>query len=417
MSSHSEPPDHYFPEFPEQAVADPANGRELTPMAPLGTSDAPAPSGPLTLPDPYIPPAAAAAPTQPASESDWIAYDRPMSLQPRSLMEVVGGLSEKVSRGALAEYQPIPLGLTPLDKALGGGVRAGELLLIGGAHGTGKTTLGLQVARNIAQSGQANALYVCFEHDEEYLLSRLMAMESALAGPMPPPTGSAVKIQDVRREVLGTWLVQGSQADSDLRANPRLRNALDRISRYGQSLYLMRGTSTTTTTANLRSLVEDYRRSAPTRPLVMFIDYLQRVPVVPDPPSESERVTNIVAGLKDLALSLGVAVVAIVAADKEGLKASRLRNHHLRGSSAINYESDVILILNEKYHIVAKVNIEFNPHQAQRFRDWIILTIEKNRSGHDAVDFEFEKHFEYSCFDPEGRAVQEKLIEERLYTD
>ena len=75
--------------------------------------------------------------------------------------------------------------------------------------------------------------------------------------------------------------------------------------------------------------------------------------------------------------------MAVVAADKEGLKAARLRNHHLRGSSALNYESDVILILNEKYHIVAKVNIEFNPYQAQRFRDWTILTVEKNRSGRD----------------------------------
>ena len=77
----------------------------------------------------------------------------------------------------------------------------------------------------------------------------------------------------------------------------------------------------------------------------------------------------------------------------------------------------MILILNEKYHIVAKVNIELNPHQAQRFCDWTILSVEKNRAGRDAVDLEFEKHFEFSCFNPEGRQVQEKLIEERLYND
>ncbi len=69
-----------------------------------------------------------------------------------------------------------------------------------------------------------------------------------------------------------------------------------------------------------------------------------------------------------------VPMISIVAADKEGLKAARLRNHHLRGSSAINYEADIILILNEKYNIVAKVNIEFNPYQAQRFREWVILS-------------------------------------------
>src|SRR5674536_108196 len=76
-------------------------------------------------------------------------------------------------------------------------------------------------------------------------------------------------------------------------------------------------------------------------------------------------------------------MIAIVAADKEGLKAARLRNHHLRGSSAINYEADIILIINEKYQIVAKVNIEFNPYQAQRFRDWVVVSVEKNRGGQD----------------------------------
>ena len=356
-------------------------------------------------------------PPAPAAPPDWAANDQPASLRPLSAMEVLNGLSEKVSHGAVAEYQPVPLGLSPLDRTLGGGIRSGELVLIGGAQGTGKTTMALQIARNIAQSGQANALYICFEHDEEYLLNRLMAMESALAGPMPPDSTKSIRIQDVRREVLGTWMAQGGQDKPDLRGNPRLRPALDRIARYGQGLYLLRGSHAHTNAANLRRMVESYRKSAPARPLVVFIDYLQRVPAVPDPPTETERVTNVVAALKDLALGLGVAVVCIVAADREGLKAARLRNHHLRGSSALNYESDVILILNEKYHIVAKVNIEFNPHQAQRFRDWTIVTVEKNRSGRDAVDLEFEKHFEFSCFDPEGRQVQEKLIEERLYND
>ena len=349
--------------------------------------------------------------------ADWQTATESTPLRPRSAVEVLTGLSDKVSRGALTEYQPIPLGMTPLDRTLGGGIRAGELMLIGGAQGTGKTTMALQIARNIAQSGQANALYICFEHDEEYLLNRMVAMESALASTMPPQAGSAIKIQDVRREVLGTWMAQGGDTSSDLRANPRLRPALERINRYGQGLFLLRGSHSNTTTQNLRTLVEEYRRTAPTRPLVVFVDYLQRVPVVPDPSTEAEKVTLVVAALKDLALSLGVAVVCIVAADKEGLKAARLRNHHLRGSSALNYEADVILILNEKYNIVAKVNIEFNPYQAQRFRDWTILTVEKNRAGKDAVDLEFEKHFEFSCFDPNGRQVQEKLIEERLYND
>jgi replicative DNA helicase len=150
---------------------------------------------------------------------------------------------------------------------------------------------------------------------------------------------------------------------------------------------------------------------------MVVVDYMQKVPMHPEPTTEAEKVTFVINGLKDIALSEQVAMIAIVAADKEGLKAQRLRNHHLRGSSAINYEADIILIINEKYHIVAKVNIEFNPYQAQRFRDWVIVTVEKNRGGQDNVDLEYEKHFEYSCFDPNGRTVQEKLIEERLYNE
>jgi replicative DNA helicase len=203
----------------------------------------------------------------------------------------------------------------------------------------------------------------------------------------------------------------------DIAANPKLRPSLERLARYGHNLFLMRGSATASTIDNLRELIQQHRERSGDRRLVVFVDYLQKVPVLPEPSNESEKVTYVVNGLKDIALTEHVPVVAIVAADKEGLKATRLRNYHLRGSSAINYEADVILILNEKYQIVAKVNIEFNPYQAQRFRDWIVVSVEKNRSGQDNIELEYEKHFEYSCFDPTGRQVQEKLIEERLYTE
>src|SRR6185503_1802648 len=221
---------------------------------------------------------------------------------------------------------------------------------------------------------------------------------------------------DVRSEIIRTWMEEGS-GPLNLADNPRLRPSVERIARYGQNLFLLRGSQTASTIDNLRRLVDQHRTLSSDRQLVVVIDYLQKVPQIPEPSTETEKVTFIVNGLKDIALSEDVPVISIVAADKEGLKASRLRNYHLRGSSAINYEADIILILNEKYHIVAKVNIEFNPYQAQRFRDWVVVSVEKNRGGQDNVDVEFEKHFEFSCFDPNGRTVQEKLIEERLYND
>jgi replicative DNA helicase len=332
---------------------------------------------------------------------DWKLEVGEGTLAPRSALDVLTSLNERVAQGSIDDLVPIATGFVPLDKTIGGGLRPGELMLIGGAQGQGKTTMALQMARNMAASGQATVLYVCFEHDEEYLIQRMVAMESALSH-LPQKTG-AVKIQDVKKEVVSSYTASAETGTrAKLGANPRLRPSLERIARYG---------------SNLRSLVREHRGVEDERRLVLFVDYLQKVPVIPEPNTEEEKVTRIVSGLKDIALAESVPVVAIVAADREGLKAKRLRNHHLRGSSAINYESDIILILNDKYNIVAKVNIEFNPYQAQRYRDWVVASIEKNRGGQDNVDLEYEKLFEYSCFDPTGRITAEKLIEERLYND
>jgi len=346
---------------------------------------------------------------------DWRLDSGEGTLAPRSALEVLTSLNERIASGKIDEFQPIATGFVPLDKTIGGGMRPGELLLIGGAQGSGKTTMALQMARNMAAGGQASVLYVCFEHEEEYLIQRLIAMESALAH-LPQKSG-AVKIQDVKKEVLGSYTASAESGQkAKLGSNPRLRPPLERIARYGSGLHLMRGTATASTVDNMRHLVAQYRGPEHRR-LVLVVDYLQKVPVFPEPSDEAEKVTRIVSGLKDIALSMEIPVIAIVAADREGLKAKRLRNHHLRGSSAINYESDIILILNDKYNIVAKVNIEFNPYQAQRYRDWAVVTVEKNRGGQDNVDLEYEKLFEYSCFDPTGRVTAEKLIEERLFNE
>ena len=111
--------------------------------------------------------------------------------------------------------------------------------------------------------------------------------------------------------MLGTWLAQGGPTTkpTDLRANPRLRPALERIARYGQSLFLLRGSHATThrgrTCARWSRRIDARRRD---RPLVVFVDYLQRVPGLPGAAdTEAEKVTTVVAGIKDLALSLGVA--------------------------------------------------------------------------------------------------------------
>ena len=252
----------------------------------------PNPGAPLIGLAPHL--VAAAAPAQAPSVIGEVAdhgweYDSGIGvIEPRSATQVLGTLAGKVAKGDVTQYQPVPLGFTPLDKTIGGGLRAGELLLLGGAQGTGKTTMAVQMARNIVMGGLASVLYICFEHDEEYLLNRIIAMESVLPG--LPNRAAGVKLVDVRNEILGTWLSQGGHS-ADLGANARLRPALERINRYGPNLFLLMGSQTTSTVENLSSLVKKYKELAGDWRLVVFIDYMQKVPVHPEPPNEAEKVT------------------------------------------------------------------------------------------------------------------------------
>ena len=236
--------------------------------------------------------------------ADWKLEVGEGSLAPRSALDVLTSLNERVATGQIEDLMPIATGFVPLDKTIGGGLRPGELMLIGGAQGQGKTTMALQMARNMAASGQATVLYVCFEHDEEYLIQRLVAMESALSH-LPQKSG-AVKIQDVKKEVVSSYTASAESGQrAKLGANPRLRPSLERIARYGSNLYLMRGTATASTVENLRALVREHRGDEGRR-LVLFVDYLQKVPVIPEPADEAEKVTRIVSGLKDIALAEAV---------------------------------------------------------------------------------------------------------------
>src|SRR5512142_2988341 len=218
--------------------------------------------------------------TNPAEATPWRLDTAGGSMAPQSALDTLVERNEKVASGRVGEYQPVPLGFTPLDKTIGMGLRAGELLLIGGAQGTGKTTMAMQMARNVASGGQANVLYICYEHDELYLLNRLIAAESALAH-LPHTTG-AIKIQDVRKEILGTWMSEGGGV-AQLAANPRLRPSLDRIARYGQNLFLLRGTQTASTIDGIRELVKQHRALSGDRRLMVVVDYMQKVPVIPEP--------------------------------------------------------------------------------------------------------------------------------------
>jgi replicative DNA helicase len=325
----------------------------------------------------------------------------------RSLGDVLAETDEKLRQGQTAGARVWPTGFDSLDVALTGGFRSGELVLLGGPQGLGKTAMALQMLRNSVAANRSAVLF-SYEHDAHSMLERLIAIEAgAIAGT------DAVGLTKIRA---------GFEARHSLAKSMRERfgdtvggrEAVEALESYGQRLHVHTSSGLHTTLEEIRAAVKEVIASDGRPPLVL-VDYLQKVPVAVVV-REEERVSIVVEQLKDMALDLGVPVLAIVAADKSSLVAGRrMRVNDLRGSSALAYEADVVLILNDKYDIVAKHHLVYHLGNAERFRHWVVMSIEKNRNGADHLELEFQKRFEQGRFEPEGRVVEEQLIEERVY--
>lgn len=329
----------------------------------------------------------------------------------RALDEVLDTADASLTRGQSAAGKAWPTGFSPLDAYLGGGVRSGELVLVGGPQGFGKTTWVLQVLRNIVAGGD-HGVYFSYEHDEYTILERLLALEAGLL------FGSeAVGLRRIRAAL------EAVDGRGDLALEARLadsnggREALQAVRHYSKRLFFARANGSTTDLREIAERAQQITQATGHTPVVV-VDYLQKVPVPDGPSAEEDRITVVAEGLKDLALRLQCPIIAIVAAEREGLVVGkRLRVNNLRGSSALAYEPDVILLMNDKYDVVARHHLVFDVGNAERFRSWAVMTIEKNRSGLDKIDLEFQKHFEQGRFETKGNVVTEQLVDERLFVD
>jgi replicative DNA helicase len=363
-------------------------------------------------------PRRAAAPGMPVARSGRGGRHAPH--MPRTMAQVMNEANDDVVRGNLSDYLSLPTGFDPLDGMIGGGLRKTELVLFGGAQGIGKTIAALQMARNVAARPEQFAFYLSYEHPETHLMNRLLCLESV--NPPEVDTRNGIKLKDLydviiaqrARETIGREGAAGGSLQTILREHPKTSMALARLSRYADRLILVKASPAVTTLRAIREMATRLCEATGGN-LTIFIDYLQKVAIHPERANdENDKVTIIVEGLKDMALALNVPVVAIVAADRDGLKAKRLHLFHLRGSSALDYECDIAVIMNNKYHILAKDHVAFNPYQAKQYRDWVVFTIEKNRAGRAMMDMEFQLHAPFFAFDPRGQQVQQQIIDDKI---
>ena len=199
-----------------------------------------------------------------------------------SPLSVLLGRVDAVADGA-PPADTVPTGFASLDKLLGGGLRRGDLIVLGGDIASGKSAFALAVALRVSQAGHG-VLFYSGEMLPERVLERALAIEGR------------TRVDDLRRGTLDDITRVGVGA-----AAVRLRDELPIIERAPS-----RGVPAIAEELGAQREVE-----------LVVVDGLHAL--LPGVRDTEEEAATAVRALKQLALDAGVAV--LVTAPLPGLRA------------------------------------------------------------------------------------------------
>ena len=189
-----------------------------------------------------------------------------------SPLSLLLGRVDAVADGA-PSLDTVPSGFPSLDKLLGGGLRRGDLVVLGGDVGSGKSALALAIALRVAQQ-QRPTIFYSGEMTVERVLERALAIEGR------------TRIDDLRRGTMDE-LTRASVGAAAI----RLRDELPVIARVPHG--------------RLEAIAGEVAASRGTELIV--VDGLTAL--VPGVRDSAEEEATAVRALKDLALEARVAVL------------------------------------------------------------------------------------------------------------
>ena len=245
----------------------------------------------------------------------------------------------------------IPTGFAAVDDFTGG-LKKGEMFVLAARPSIGKTTLGLNVIRNVAlhPTKPRAVAFFSLEMTEQQIARRLLCTEA---------------------QVSESSFWNHSFLDSDL---DKLARVAEKIEQAKIWIDPTGGLSIAELRAKARRLVSQHKVE------LIVIDYLQLMTSDDRVESRQQEVAKISGGIKKLAKDLNIPVLVLAQLNREVDKNSspnaRPKLAHLRESGAIEQDADIVTFLHrnrDDTKNAAATSVE---------AEWII---EKNRNGRTGV--------------------------------
>ncbi len=210
----------------------------------------------------------------------------------------------------------IPTGFYELDK-MTAGLQKGDLIILAGRPGMGKTALALDIVRNACKQANIGAAIFSLEMSKEQLCARMLCAEAK------------VNFQKFRTGQL------------DANEWQRITNAASTLSNF--PIYI-----DDTTGINILEIKAKARKLLKEIPLgLIVIDYLQLMRSLERKERREQEISEISSGLKALAKELNVPILALSQLNRrvEERADKRPQLADLRESGALEQDADVILFI------------------------------------------------------------------------
>lgn len=258
----------------------------------------------------------------------------------------------------------VTTGLPPLDRALGGGLKGGKVIVLAARPGVGKTSLAIQVASACAGAG-ATALILSQEMPAADLADRTVA--------------------NLGRVDMGA-LVAGKFAGDDW---TRIVEASDAAGKL--ALYVDDQPGLTLLQIKAKARVMKRRHGLS----LLVVDYLQLCAGTSSRDNRNAQIEEISRGLKALAKELDITVLALAQLNRASTQRDEPDLADLRDSGAIEQDADTVLFLhpkaelNEGVVLVAAILAKNRQGRRGRFalefhgaiQRWVASTADVSRGG------------------------------------